>query len=523
MAELANISYTLVTSPRIAESPSTVDEVTVQDALDTLSAKQDDIDVIGSTPAIDNTVLVSGSGKDDLGGGVSVGITSTFDNLQWAFASDYTATESGTATSTGTTTLIDTAATFITNGVVRGSVIINYDDRSVTEVLTVDSETQITHRVLNNGVANDWTIGDNYTIHNIVQKNLSGGNQVAIDDVGSSISPVYPTAFTQVILTASSSATLQNQEQLEAGLFLGRVSLDAVSGFSGTGKAPNGAPIGTQQAPSNNITDTILIAIERGIAVIHVLTSFTLSTDSLIDGYILQGKSPAGTQITVDASADVTNCEFWDCIITGTLDGSNILRECIALDLTVDAGNGDFFQECALNGTITLIGGTQIHFWNCNSNFAGSGPTDTAVIDLGGTVGCDLRVSKYTGSMKFINNTDATVKVSTDIQSGRGIIDGTVTAGEFTIRGSGAEIIHTQTGSEVVSDRTGSALNWERTIEGTFTAEEVMRIMSSALAGKATGLDTLTPTFRDINDTKDRIAATTDANGNRLTVVVDET
>ena len=44
--------------------------------------------------------------------------------------------------------------------------------------------------------------------------------------------------------------------------------------------------------------------------------------------------------------------------------------------------------------------------------------------------------------------------------------------------------------------------------------------MASALAGKATGLPNA-PVFRDINDTKDRITATTDNDGNRSVVTLD--
>lgn len=350
MAELANISYTLVTSPRIAESPSTVDEVTVQDALDTLSAKQDDIDVIGATPAIDNTVLVSGSGKDDLGGGVSVGITSTFDNLQWAFASDYTATESGTATSAGTTTLIDTLATFVTNGVTRGAAIINYDDKSITEVLTVDSEIQLTHRALNNGIANDWTIGDNYTVHNIVQKSIAGGNQVAVDSAGDPLSPVFPTAFTQVLLTASSSATLANQSQLEAATFIGKDGL-GISIAATTGTDSSVYPSGIEQSPCKTEANLHAIHSVRGYRRVYVKESLTLTTDHSADKHIWYGDNPQTATITLDPACDVTDNKFQDAYITGKLDSGNELRECIVNGVT--NANG-FIYNCTIVGPIVV-------------------------------------------------------------------------------------------------------------------------------------------------------------------------
>ena len=43
-----------------------------------------------------------------------------------------------------------------------------------------------------------------------VQCKVSGGNIVAVNSLNADISPIYPTAFTQVLVTASSSATLSS-------------------------------------------------------------------------------------------------------------------------------------------------------------------------------------------------------------------------------------------------------------------------------------------------------------------------
>lgn len=58
-------------------------------------------------------------------------------------------------------------------------------------------------------------------------------------------------------------------------------------------------------------------------------------------------------------------------------------------------------------------------------------------------------------------------------------------------------------------------------IEGTTTLVMSIRGLNSAAMGLATGLDTGLPRYRDLGDTKDRIAATTDADGNRSVVVRD--
>jgi hypothetical protein len=62
---------------------------------------------------------------------------------------------------------------------------------------------------------------------------------------------------------------------------------------------------------------------------------------------------------------------------------------------------------------------------------------------------------------------------------------------------------------------------WAQQLEGTYTAEQMMRIMVAALAGKLSGADTGNIAIRDIADTKDRITATTTVEGNRTSVSLD--
>lgn len=57
--------------------------------------------------------------------------------------------------------------------------------------------------------------------------------------------------------------------------------------------------------------------------------------------------------------------------------------------------------------------------------------------------------------------------------------------------------------------------------DGTVTIQQAFKIMLAALAGKVSGAGTSTITFRDVNDTKDRIVATVDSNGNRTGVTKD--
>jgi hypothetical protein len=60
-------------------------------------------------------------------------------------------------------------------------------------------------------------------------------------------------------------------------------------------------------------------------------------------------------------------------------------------------------------------------------------------------------------------------------------------------------------------------------VDGSVTFRQSVRLQNSALGGKASGLGTTTAVYRDLADTKDRITATVDADGNRTAVTRDVT
>lgn len=68
----------------------------------------------------------------------------------------------------------------------------------------------------------------------------------------------------------------------------------------------------------------------------------------------------------------------------------------------------------------------------------------------------------------------------------------------------------------------GSAGNpWATVIEGSYTAQEMLRLIASALAGELSGAGTTTITILGVDGTTDRITATVDASGNRTSVTLD--
>jgi len=63
----------------------------------------------------------------------------------------------------------------------------------------------------------------------------------------------------------------------------------------------------------------------------------------------------------------------------------------------------------------------------------------------------------------------------------------------------------------------------DENVDGTHTLREILRLLGAYAFGKSSGGGTATVTFRDIDDTKDRIVATVTALGNRTDVVLTET
>lgn len=49
---------------------------------------------------------------------------------------------------------------------------------------------------------------------------------------------------------------------------------------------------------------------------------------------------------------------------------------------------------------------------------------------------------------------------------------------------------------------------WDATLEDTYTAKQLMRLLSAVAQGDATGLESGNPVFKSIDGTKDRVEAT---------------
>jgi len=312
-----------------------------------------------------------------------------------------------------------------------------------------------------------------------------------------------------VSVVPNNSAGLVNIRAAEDGAFGKEVAVDIAHGVGGTAY-----PAGTHAAPSNNITDAKLIASVRGFEVFVIHDSLTLDTGDDLSGYVLRGENAIATQVTVNAGAVVTGTQFEDMILTGTLDGYAYLKHCYVSNV---AGLEGFLEGCMISGALSTTGTQNIYFVDCKSGCVGLGTVDLPVLDLSGTAR-HVAFRNFAGPIKITNSTDPANTICLDIASGATItLDASCTAGTVYVRGI-ANIINNSAmtvSTEALQnpEMAGNAV-WQRALEG-LTAEEMMRIMLAALAGKRSGLGTDTEVYAGVDGITTRITLTpTDAAGN---------
>jgi len=246
--------------------------------------------------------------------------------------------------------------------------------------------------------------------------NLIGANSNVGDNVN----------VNQVSIRSGNSAGLVTSAAIEFGEYGGVVTIDVVNGESGSIY-----PIGTYRRPSNNIPDSRIIAEARGFDEFYVVGNITISTGDLLDGYTLTGQNPDKTLMSLEDPAYITNCEFREATITGTLDGQCLISNCIIYNLKYVEG---LILNCMLENesSIELAGTTDSHFLDCKSGVVG---VSTPTIDMGGS-GRGLGMRGYSGGIKLINKTGSE-SVSVDLIAGQVQLDDTVTSGTIVVRGVG--------------------------------------------------------------------------------------
>ena len=288
----------------------------------------------------------------------------------------------------------------------------------------------VTVELLNTLLAFEARTGPAYT-----QCIVTGGNLVSLDENGVPLSsPILPTAFTQVVLTTSSSATLVEQDTIQYSAFNNCVTIDAEDGGTGTA-----FPMGTSASPVNNLDDALAIATERGFRTFYFIDDFTFPPGTFLDDYELVGEGMSDTTFTFQSGALTPNCCLHHATVTGVLAGVIEMIDCHVFDISGMPGLPP--SDVRMQIRSSLIGGTL----QVPSNYTGSlnlldswsdTPTgDPVILDVNGAA-CNLFAKNFAGLL-CVKNTAADSLVVIDFSSGVLTIDASCTEGAIRIRGVG--------------------------------------------------------------------------------------
>jgi hypothetical protein len=285
-------------------------------------------------------------------------------------------------------------------------------------------------------LASDWKIRPYNSSHRlIINGNLysEDGTDPFLDTIG--------THTVRIMQQVSSlvDSTIQQLPEIEYASFNGGITVDAASSYSGTNY-----PVGTPQAPVNNLIDALAIAVDRGFTSFFIMGDITIDDSLSFEGMAFVGESQIKSTLTVETNADVEDCHFYDAHVTGVLDGGCKLKNCMITDLNYING---IIEQCLLEpGTIILGGSQEAHLVDCWSGAIG---VSIPYIDMGSS-GQDLIIRNYNGDIG-IKNLSGSNGVSIDLNSGSVTLDNDLTNGTIKVRGVG-NVIDNSSGASIDTD-----------------------------------------------------------------------
>jgi hypothetical protein len=160
------------------------------------------------------------------------------------------------------------------------------------------------------------------------------------------------------------------------------------------------------------------------------------------------------------------------------------------------------------NGEITKDSTTLEAILNMAASISGSGTITTSPLNvIAWCVASVLGQGNLTATMKGWADMSANITSAGDVVTAQSCAAAVWNALAAAYDTSG-------TMGEQLNNVGAGANPWTSPIEGSYTAEDIMKILLSVMAGKTTIVKgsgtTATVKFRDVNDTKDRVVATMD-------------
>jgi len=323
-------------------------------------------------------------------------------------------------------------------------------------------------------------------------------------------------------------------------------------------------PSGAATAQTAKDVGSLLIAagiVQSNLMQANSVALFSGNTAVPQLGIIRQGVGTAASaaNFTIDAAATFANGTLAGAVIavTGSNQGYSQQRQITDnglanLVVTVDppwsvVPGGTltyviFAVPPAANNSPASVNVTQ--FGGVAGTFSGGRP-EVNTTQVGGTsqtgrdLGASVLLSSGTGtgqvslssgkvSLAAAQTFDMTGNVSGSIGSVTGNVGGSLVGNvQGNVAGSVATLTAVSangiTGASLASSANTAiyAAVAQASMDGTTTLEQSVRLQNAVLAGKASGLGTTTAIYRNLADSKDRITATVDTDGNRTAVTRD--
>lgn len=333
------------------------------------------------------------------------------------------------------------------------------------------------------------------------------------------MSAVWNALLTGMTFNIQNSAGKRLRVIQEAGGYEhGAVWVDTVDGTAGTDPFDRG----TITSKVLTFADAILIADNPALN----LKRFEFSSDSAITlaaaltNRVLSGH---GWNLAL-GGRDISDTHFIDAEVSGVGTGSNAEFHDSELS-SVTTGPGEL-HNCAIEGTFTCGAAGQYHFHNCHAGDHGVTTTIDAIV--GDVI---LLIHGWQGAYELQNLGVGGTDIVNSAGDGEITINANCVGGIINLQGNwkitdnsgSVTIIKDDNSTNIDGPITIGSQDTENGIETGYTERQVNRLMAAALAGKLSGAATTTVTIRDITDTKDRITATVDADGNRTAITLDAT
>lgn len=188
--------------------------------------------------------------------------------------------------------------------------------------------------------------------------------------------------------------------------------------------------------------------------------------------------------------------------------------------------NGELASVNRMSGVGSLTG-TAVAARLSSATLEGTGTISNAALSVLSNAAANIGgAGDLSATIAAVSNMQATI-------AGSGALSGNLSAIvplEATLTGSGGISANLKGVGRLEADITPftelspqnlaqAVLNAE--VESGFAIQAALRLILSATAGKVSGAETTTITFRNVNDDKNRIIATVDSNGNRTSLTYD--